>query len=374
MNKTILIVAHLDEHINAFHKPIIKSLSDRGWIIDVASFGKTKFGNVRNKFDVSISRRPFKFRNIKAIRQLRKIINKNKYSIIHSHTPMGGAVARIANNNANSFNIYTAHGFHFFKGSPIINWVLYYPVEKYLSRKTDLILTINDEDYRLAKKKFKHTKIAKINGVGIEFEKLKIDNYNSNIFRNSLGIKETDFVITSIGELNNNKNQIFAIKNIGLKIKENSKIKYLVVGNAKNKKKYERYIKRHKLSNNIFLLGYKSNIPEILNETDLVISTSKREGLPLNILEAQRMKKIILASEIRGHTDLISNNENGFLFQLNDKNEFLNKLDYIIKNYDSLSEIANKAYTNTEKYDIKKLNDKIISFYNIKNDCFDINI
>src|SRR5690554_5558544 len=166
MNKKILFVATQDSFHRAFHLDLFKKLHENGWTIDVASKGNEEFINIRNKFDLSITRTPFSTKNFKGIKQLRKIINDNNYDIIHSHTPLGGVVARVGNKSQTSKNVYTAHGFHFYKGAPLLNWLLYYPVEKYLSKRTDLIITINKEDFDRAKRKFVKPKVRYINGVG----------------------------------------------------------------------------------------------------------------------------------------------------------------------------------------------------------------
>lgn len=359
-NKRILFIANIDRFHKVFHQPLFKELHKLGWIIDVASNGEKEFDNIRHKYNVNIQRSPLSFKNLKAIRQLRKIIDKNEYDIIHSHTPMGGVVARIANKNKSTKNVYTAHGFHFYKGAPLINWLLYYPVEKLLSRKTDLIFTINKEDYNRALKNFKKPLIKHINGVGINFDKFNLNGYKDCI-RKELGIKENDFVITSVGELNNNKNQMFALRNLKDIVKKNTNIKYLIVGKGSNKDKYQKYIDKHNLNNNIYMLGYRNDVPNILKKTNLLISPSKREGQGINVIEAMRMNVLTLVSEIRGHTDIVKNGETGFLFNLNNPNTFKKKINEISK--EKVDDITKKAFEETSKFRVDKINEIIIQQY-----------
>lgn len=176
--KKVLYVATVDSHIKAFHLPYLKLLKDMGYEVHVATNCDEKFDNCKKKYKISIERNPFKINNIKAIIQLKKIIEDEKYDLIHCHTPMGAVVARLASKRARKkFGtkvFYTAHGFHFYKGAPLINWLLFYPIEWYLSKFTDTIITINKEDNELAKKKFiKRCKNIKyVPGVGVDTKKL----------------------------------------------------------------------------------------------------------------------------------------------------------------------------------------------------------
>ena len=123
-----------------------------------------------------LQRSPFKRNNINAYRELKEIIDQNNYKIIHCHTPMGGVLARLAARKARKNGtkvIYTAHGFHFCKGAPLANWLLYYPIEKTLAHFTDCLITINTEDYQLAKRRFKAEKIEHVHGVGVNTDIFK---------------------------------------------------------------------------------------------------------------------------------------------------------------------------------------------------------
>ena len=165
IKKVLFVATVVKTHINVFHIPYLKMLKEMGYETHVAA---------RNDFedsddciipycdyyhDMPFERSPIKFNNVKTYKQLKELIFKENFDIIHCHTPMGGVLSRLAykslKNKVKTKIIYTAHGFHFYKGAPLINWVLYYPVEKYLSKYTDILITINKEDYNRAKNKFK---------------------------------------------------------------------------------------------------------------------------------------------------------------------------------------------------------------------------
>ena len=178
--KKALYVATVDIHIKSFHLPYLKLLHDNGYEVHVATNGDEKFPFCDVKHQICIERSPFKLSNLKAIKQLKKIIEKEKFDIVHCHTPMGAVVARLASKKARKIYgtrvIYTAHGFHFYKGAPKLNWLLFYPIEKYLAKYTDTLITINNEDFCLAQKKFsKRCKdIQYVPGVGIDIKKFNI--------------------------------------------------------------------------------------------------------------------------------------------------------------------------------------------------------
>ena len=145
-------------NFSKFNRPFMRWFKENGWQVDYASAGEETVLDCDNQFKISIARSPFSLKNFKAYKQLKKILIKNNYDLLHCHTPMGGVLGRLAAKSLRKKGkikvIYTAHGFHFYKGAPLLNWILYYPMEKYLSHCTDVIVTINEEDYERAKKDF----------------------------------------------------------------------------------------------------------------------------------------------------------------------------------------------------------------------------
>lgn len=162
-----------------FNLPFMRWCKEQGWIVDYASPADESVTECNHFYDIEMPRSPLKFfRILKSIKELKKILNENQYDILHCHTPVGSVVARLAAKSLRKKGkikvIYTAHGFHFYKGAPLLNWILYYPVEKILSNWTDILILINEEDYELAvKKHFKAKNIVKIDGVGVNLEKFK---------------------------------------------------------------------------------------------------------------------------------------------------------------------------------------------------------
>ncbi len=334
-NKKIMMLATTDNMIWQFLLPHIKRLQEMGNNVECVC-AKTGFwfDELTNKYGVKVheinfARSPLSLKNLKGYKQLKKLQKKENYDLIYCQQPVGGLMGRLIAKKFKLPCIYTAHGFHFFKGNSKIKNFIFKTIEKYLSKYTTALVTINDEDFESAKK-MKAKKVFKINGIGVDLDKYaKDENFNKNKFRSDLGIDEDDFVVTSIGELNENKNTyriLEAIKNIN-----NNKIKYVICGQGPLKEKYEQYIKEHNLECRVHMLGFRKDIPQILSVSDVYIMPSYREGLSKSMMEAMCYGLPVIASKIRGNTDLLGNEEGGPLCNPNNTKEFE---DAIIKLYE----------------------------------------
>lgn len=354
--KKVLFVATVTRHINAFHIPYLKWFKEQGYEVYVASRGDEPIEYCDKHFDIPFERFPIKPSNIKAYKQLKNIIDENKYEIIHCHTPVGGVLTRLAARKArkkyNTKVIYTAHGFHFYKGAPLLNWIIYYPIEKICAKWTDCLITITNEDDEFAKKHLNAGKIEHVNGVGINTERLKkeLTQEEKINFRKKLEIREDDTVFSYIAELNANKNQILLIKTIEELKKERPNIKLLLIGDGPLKSQYQEYIKDKNLENEVKLLGKRQDINELLSITDIYLASSKREGLPVNVMEAMYKGLPIIATDNRGHRELMEDWQNGFII----KNQY--ELIDRIKNI----EISNSREKNKEKAIRKYLLSEVI--------------
>ncbi len=219
--KKILYISNT-ANFSKFNKPYMNWCLSQGWDVDYVAPNDEIINECTKHIILPIPRSPFSLKTGYCIRELRKILINNNYDIIHCHTPMGGVIARLAARklfkNGKVKIIYTAHGFHFYKGAPLLNWILYYPVEYFLTKYTNVLITINMEDYELAKRKFStNCKILYMNGVGCDLSKFsKITEQEKNSIRHSLNDSEKDFIITNVAELNKNKNQQFLIKALPL--------------------------------------------------------------------------------------------------------------------------------------------------------------
>jgi glycosyltransferase EpsD len=283
---------------------------------------------------------------------------------------MGSVVTRIAALKTRKKNktrvIYTAHGFHFYEGAPVMNWLVFYPTEKILARYTDTLITINQEDHKRAKSKFK-TRVEYVPGVGIDEKKfnLKMSEFDKSELRKSLGLKHNDFVIIYPAELNTTKRQIWLINTVKNLINENPDIHLLLPGRDSLDGRCQKMAKEFHLENNIHFLGFRNDIPKLMNISNLSISTSNREGLPVNIIEAMYIGLPIIATDSRGNRDLIQNDINGFLVDLDDQENFIGRIKEVINNNPKISQLSNQAKLDSNTYTFNKIMKQISNIYNI---------
>lgn len=368
-----MITANTDRHIILCHIPYINWLKQHNFRVDIGTNTDNEIVENTNKINLNLSRSPFSIRNIKAIFKLKKILDENDYSIIHTHTPVGSVVTRLAYKFSKSKAkiIYTCHGFHFYKGSPLHYWIMFFPIEKYLMKYTDQLLVMNKEDYEFAKKHFKNTNVRIINGAGFNKDRLnkKYEEVVVEKIYQENNMSKDCFIVSYIAEFSNRKRQIDLIEELAKTDIRNSNVKILLIGDDILEGKVQERIKIHNLENSIKTINFTKDIGKYLDISDLVISASKQEGLPLNIMEAIYKRKFIVASNCRGNVDLIENGVNGFL--INSLDEMYPKILYVKNNYDILMKNYRRGI-NISEYDSEHLVREVAKIY--KKYIRDINI
>lgn len=366
----ILFVANIYEHIYSFHIPYIKWLKEHGYEVHVVAneLGDYKIPYADRVIEIGIERSPFKSGNIKALKQLRNLIDKERYDIISCHTPMGGVLARLAARKARKQYslkvIYTAHGFHFYKGAPKKNWLLFYPIEKYLSRFTDAIVTINSEDYEIIKTRgFKNKLSYKIHGIGINPSRLIIENQDVNELRRIYGYKPDDFILLYLAEFVPGKNHQFLINALPELIKLIPNIRMVFAGRGEDKDKLMRLTKNIGVDNHVDFIGFRDDVGNVISISDLGVSSSCREGLGMCMAESLYLKRPVIASNIRGHRDLVCNGKNGFLFSLDDKKQFVEQVVYMYNHPDERKSMGEYAADNIRDYVIDNTLKEMVTIY-----------
>ncbi len=320
--KKVLLTATVQSHISQFHKPLVEMLHEQGVEVHVAARDNLAEKNglsldfIDKVFDVPFARSPKNLSNIIAYKQLKKIIDEGEYDIVHCNTPMGGIVTRLAALKARRKGtkvFYTAHGFHFYKGAPKKNWIFFYPIEKLFSKITDKVITITKEDYQLAINKF-HCTIEHIHGVGANSRKFYVmSDYEKDEIKKELNISGNTKIILNVGELLPNKNQKSIISAMPQIIKEDHDVKLFIAGNGPEKEKLIHLIKSLNLENDVVLLGYTTELHKYMNICNVLVACSFREGLPVNLMEAMLCGKPIVASDNRGHRELVQDGVNGYI-------------------------------------------------------------
>ncbi|EOU1912446.1 glycosyltransferase family 4 protein [Clostridium perfringens] len=323
--KKVLYITTVSRTINAFLVPHIEMLLENGYKVDCATCVDNKVNQVLiNKgvkiFNIPFSRSPLSFGNIKAFKELIKLQKENKYGIVHVHTPVASIYGRLLKIRFPKLKtIYTAHGYHFLKGGPKIGWIIYYPIEKMMAKLTDVTININKEDYEITKTKLNPKKCYLINGVGLDLNQYKpLSKEKQEFKRKELGLEKYDFVVIMIAELNENKNQIQLIKAMELLKDKYPNIKAISIGEGHKFEELQQEINNRGLKNNFKLLGFRTDVNELINISDIGILLSYREGLPRNIMELMANDKRIVATNIRGNRDIVCNDFIGALVEVND--------------------------------------------------------
>lgn len=318
--KKVLFTSHT-ANFAKFNRPLMRDLRKKGHTVHYASAGEEKILDADESFVVPFARSPFKLKqNLKAYAELKRLLERENYDLVHCHTPVGGVVTRLAVKHAKLEKkpkvFYTGHGFHFYKGAPWINWLLYYPIEKWLARSTDVIITINSEDRDRAERKFKTGRVVQIPGVGVDLLKFRPGNEQEKLeLRQKNGLGKDDFVLVYGGEINKNKDQEFIIDNLSVLRAEAPQIKVLFAGVGPEQKRLEAKIQKLGLSETVKFLGYRNDIAELYRLADVAVSASRREGLGLNLVEGMASGLPIVARNNRGHREIVVSEKEGALFE-----------------------------------------------------------
>lgn len=332
--KRALVLASVASMIDQFNMPNIRLMIEMGYKVDVATnfiegstcsdekiaaLKKTLAEMGVDCYQVDFARNVLKVgQNLRAYRQTRKLIVENKYDMIHSHSPIGGLLSRIAVRDMRKKGtkmIYTAHGFHFFNGAPLLNWLIFYPIEKFSSRWTDVLVTITHEDYALAQKKMSAKEVIYVPGVGINTAAFKPGDDAAVIRkqkREELGLTEENIVLMSVGELNKNKNHEVVIR--AMAQLKNRNVHYVIAGRGVLKEHLEHLAKELGVGEQLHLLGFRTDVRDLFKTADVFAHPSFREGLSVAVMEAMASALPIICTEIRGNTDLIDEGKGGYLF------------------------------------------------------------
>ena len=322
-NKKVLFVATVVKtHIMEFHVPYLKMFQQMGWQTAVAA--KNDYEDPKDcvipycdtYYNIPFARIPWKKDNITSYRALKRIIDEGAFDIIHCHTPVGAMIARLAAAGARKRGtkvIYTAHGFHFFKGAPLVNWLVYFPAEWLLAGLTDILVTINKEDHAFACRNLRAKRIEYVPGVGIDTGRFSAGNTDRLAKRQELGFTESDFLILTVAEMTKNKNHTTVLKAMAL-LKDREEYRnmyYLICGRGEQWPNLEAEATELGISDHVVFLGYRHDVPQLCSCSDLFAFMTLREGLPVSLMEAMSCGLPTVCQNIRGNNDLIEDGVEG---------------------------------------------------------------
>lgn len=355
MTHKVLFTASVVGHFKSFHVPYLQHFKDKGFEVHTAARGENTIACVDRHHDIAFERNPFSLHNIGGYKELKKLIDENGFDIIHCHTPAVSALTRIAARKARKGGtvvIYTAHGFHFFEGAPFLTGHIYRALEKRLSRCTDHLVTINQEDYAAVKRYgFRPGACYKVHGVGVDTSRFAVQTEaKKRASRGKYGIAQDAFVLVFAAEYSRRKNQQMLFSAMSLIKDRAPQTLLLLPGEGPMRTEYERNIRSLKLGKNVRLMGYRNDMDEILLAADAAVASSVQEGLPINIVEAMAVCLPVVATRIRGHVDLVADSENGFLVPLNDAKEMADRLLFLAGHPDAAREMGQRARAMAEPF------------------------
>ncbi|MGN0417671.1 glycosyltransferase family 4 protein [Anaerostipes faecalis] len=371
MKKVLFVATVVRLHINVFHLPYIQWFHEQGWQVDVAA--RNDFDNpddceipfCDHYYNIPFERSPLKFSNLKAYKELKKLIDKEQYDLIHCHTPVGGVAARVAARKCRKSGktkvAYTAHGFHFYSGAPILNWLLFYPIEKLLAHQTDLLITMNSEDYARAKK-FKARKVAYVNGVGLDLARFLPENEAKRLeVRKKLCLGQNDIFAITVGNLIKRKNQITLIE--AVKKVNNPYLQLFICGDGPYLDVLKKKTRELKIEKQIHFLGFRKDVENLCGAADLFLFASLQEGLPVAVMEAMACGLPIITSKIRGNIDLIDSGKGGYLVQPTDVDGFAKAIVSVIKNENKVKQMEIHNLKKIKDYSRDKVIDQMAKLY-----------
>ena len=369
-NKKIMVITTTDNMIWQFLIPHIQHLQELGNAVECVC-AKTGFwfDELKDKYnfvmhEIDFGRNPLKVKNLKAYKQLKKLQKERKFEVVYCQQPGGGLMGRLFAKKFKLPCIYTAHGFHFFKGCGLAGKYLYKPVEKWLSKYTDVLVTINEEDYQSALK-MKAKKVFKINGIGIDNNKMTVPEFDKLAFKRELGLADSDKVILTISEVNQNKNYIKMLETTKRLVENDKSIKFVSCGTGVWTEKIKDYAKELGIEDNCIFLGYRKDIAKILRITDIFFHASHREGLTLSVMEAMSVGLPCVVSNVRGNRDLVVDGKGGFVVEPEDDETFAIRIKEILNKPELSKSFGEFNKDESNKYTVDSVKKQLAEIYKV---------
>lgn len=352
--KKALFIANFNSFHRQFNLPYINQLKEKGFSVSLVSGGGNEFDEIEHKYDISFERTPFKLRNLKSFLKLRKIYD-TYYDIIYISTSVTGAFARLALIGKKQGRIiYSAHGYNFYMHNGKLNGKIYLYAEKILCHMCDCIFTMNQEDYQATlNNNFKCKEVYNVDGVGINTNKFVPASISQKTrLKEEYGYDKDSFILFYAAELTNRKNQQVLFEIVRILVKDHDNFKLLLAGDGVEADRYKSIVASMGIGDYVDFLGYRKDIKNLLAIADIITASSLNEGLPINVIEGLASGLPVIATNVRGHVDLIENGINGYLFKLNAPEEAAQKISDMMKSSEHYAQLAEGALSSSKKYDI----------------------
>ncbi|MFA9414317.1 glycosyltransferase family 4 protein [Streptococcus sp. E29BA] len=369
--KKALIVSTVSRQFYLFEQANISALRKLGYEVHGAANFDERSDRLAEvdivEHHIDFQRSPLSLTNIRAYKQLKELVEREKFDLIHCHSPVGGVVGRLVGMQFPDTKVlYTAHGFHFFKGAPLKNWLIFYPIEKLLSRVTDCLITINQEDYQLAKNKFSMKKLELVNGVGVDYQKFSpISQVEKEKRRKQLDLDRFKHILIYVGELSKRKNQSVLINAMKVIVTNYPSTVLLLVGKGELMTFYQQEIKDLDLEDNILLLGFRDDVPNLMQISDIALSSSLQEGLPMHLMEAMGLGLPLIVSDCRGNRDLVEDGENGLIMSTMNSRDWSEAITRLLENAELRKTMSQVSLIKSIQFSQFKIEKSMLNIYNL---------
>lgn len=365
--RKVLFTATIDGHIRVFHQPYLRWFKEEGFEVHVAAAGEQDIAYCDVRHQVGFERTPFSLGNLRAYSALARIISQEGFQLVHCHTPTASVLTRLAARKARRRGtrvVYTAHGFHFFQGASFRQWAMFAPVELYLARYADVIVTINDEDYVWARNWIGHrSRVERCDGVGIDMGAFAPPSATrASGYRKQLGYEDSEFVVLYAAELSRRKNQPMLLRAFSHLIKRVPNARLVLAGHGDWESLREQAI-RLGVADHVRYLGFRRDIRDVLQVCDAAVSSSYQEGLPVNVIEAMACGVPVVVTDVRGNCDLVESGVNGYVVDSDDDASMAEALFKLASAPDLRHALGAKGREMAERYSIEHSLERMSEIY-----------
>ena len=361
--KKILFAASTLSHIENFHIPYLKYFKDNGFEVHIIGKENNKFPipYIDKVVPINFEKNMFSFKNFISAFKISKLIRDEKYSIVSTHTILASFFTRLGimiSLKKHPLVINTVHGYLFDENSSFIKRFIMILAEKFVRPVTDTVLVMNSTDYEIAKKYNLYRKnIYSINGMGMNASEFPLSTEENKLYlREKYNIAKDDFLLIYVAEFSKRKNQKFLIDSMKFLINEGyNNVRLLLLGDGVLLNDMKEYSKNLGIEDNIIFKGYIKEVYNYYQVSDICVSSSRIEGLPFNIMEAMSTGLPVIASKIKGHIDLVTHGENGFLYEYNNVNEFCNYVEILYNDGNLLNSMRFSSHNLSKKYSLESV-------------------
>lgn len=367
--RKILFVASTLSHIENFHLPYLEYFKENNYIVHVMGKPNNKSGipYISKIIPINFEKNMFSISNYFNSIKIARTIKDENYDVINIHTSLASFFTRLGImllSKKPTLVINTVHGYLFDDNSPFIKRTIMLLAEKFTRSVTDIIITMNSSDYKIATEhKLYKNSIYSTNGMGIDLTLFpSISPINKTLLREKYNLSPNDFLLIYVAEFSKRKNQKFLINALNQLVSNGYKdMKLLLLGDGILLNECKLYAKQLGIAENVFFIGYTKDTCIYYQMSDICVSSSRIEGLPFNIMEAMSIGLPLIVSNVKGHMDLVQQNQNGFLFEYNSIYEFSDYVKTIYENRELCYSMGTKNRELSKNYSIDIVLPKMIN-------------